>query len=579
MTRRLARAIRLSALAIAAAASTASAEQSQDSGRLAGVVIDNDTSRPVRRAIVTITGTGLATPLQVATDDEGRFAAGNLGAGRFSVTADKPAYLRAYYGSRRPGRPPGMPVALAAGQQVLDLRIPLVRGAVIGGRVTDMSGLPIGGAQVQLQLLTIVNGERQLSPPSSGIVNATTNDRGVYRAWGLPPGEYVVTALAGAAPARVMTPQDLAAAAREISGGLAPPAASATPPPATMVTRLPTHFQDALDPAQATTVSVVAGDERLGVDIVSRLGRVVSVKGRAVGPDGQAVSNISVGIANAGAGRLWTSLGGVRAQENGEFTVSGLTPGRWLLFGRAAPGSVAPGSSYPWWGQLEAVVRDQDLENVTLQFYPGAAVRGRLSLAGASPPPDFSKMRISLAALPAISGTGAPIPAVAPLADGSFVVDAVPPGRYRLAVTGGGPWALASGTASGRDILDQPLEVESGREASIALTLTDRVTEITGTLLDQLGRPAPEYSVIVISADRTHWTTSPRRTSGLVRLASDGSYRIAGLPPGGYVLAVVTDLEARELADVAILEQLAASGIPITLAEGERKRQDIGLKR
>jgi hypothetical protein len=109
-----------------------------------------------------------------------------------------------------------------------------------------------------------------------------------------------------------------------------------------------------------------------------------------------------------------------------------------------------------------------------------------------------------------------------------------------------------------------------GQDAPLTLTMTDRVTEITGTLLDQLGRPAPEYSVVVFSADRSHWGTAPRRISGLVKLATDGSYRVSGLPPGDYVLCVVTDVDASQLNDPSMLEQLMPAGVKLTLVEARR---------
>ena len=106
--------------------------------------------------------------------------------------------------------------------------------------------------------------------------------------------------------------------------------------------------------------------------------------------------------------------------------------------------------------------------------------------------------------------------------------------------------------------------------------MTDRPTEISGTLLDRLGRPAPEYSVVVFSADRAEWGI-PRRSSGIVKLASDGTYNIVGLPAGRYVLCVLTDADPSSLSDPAFLEQLSAIGVPLTLAEGEKKRQDFKI--
>ena len=73
------------------------------------------------------------------------------------------------------------------------------------------------------------------------------------------------------------------------------------------------------------------------------------------------------------------------------------------------------------------------------------------------------------------------------------------------------------------------------------------------------------------------WTVSPRRSSGIVRLGSDGRYRVTGLPPGEYLLAAITDIEPGQLNDISFLEQLARAGIRITLAEGEKKVQDVKI--
>jgi hypothetical protein len=63
----------------------------------------------------------------------------------------------------------------------------------------------------------------------------------------------------------------------------------------------------------------------------------------------------------------------------------------------------------------------------------------------------------------------------------------------------------------------------------------------------------------------------------VVRLGTDGRYQIRGLPAGGYVLCVVTDVEPAMLQDPAFLEQLAAAGVKLALAEGEKKIQDLKI--
>ncbi|HXT70357.1 MAG TPA: carboxypeptidase-like regulatory domain-containing protein [Vicinamibacterales bacterium] len=547
---------------------------------ITGIVVaaGETTQTPIRKALVTVTGTGISTFVQAVTDDQGRFVFAGLPAGRFSLTAEKPAYVKSYYGSARLGRPPGMPIAVGEGQRIPDVRIAMARGAAVSGRVLDEAGTPVASSQVQVFAVAIVNGERRTSTPVNGMSQVTTDDRGAYRAYGLAPGEYVVRAVGGGGfsaggTARMVTADELERALRPPVAGAAPAPAA----PAPLYSRAPTYYPNVTEISAAPTVVLAAGDDRRDITITSRLARVARIDGTAIGPDGQPASNISVGVANVSAGSVWSSLGAVQADAAGRFFVQALTPGRWMLFGRAAPPGTPSDGEYPWWAQTEFVVGDQDLSGVVLAFAPGSAVKGRITFNGSSAPLDATRLRVTLTPLPAIPGTGLGVSAATPLADGTFTIPSVQSGRYRITMSAAGNWSLQSAVAGGRESLDTPLEVLAGQDTSVTLTMTDQPTEISGVLIDQLGRPAPEYSVIVFSANRLHWGTAPRRTSGVVKVGSDGGYRVTGLPPGNYVLCVVTDIEPGSLTDPTFLEELARVGIPIALTEGEKRRQDFKI--
>jgi protocatechuate 3,4-dioxygenase beta subunit len=62
--------------------------------------------------------------------------------------------------------------------------------AVISGRVLDDEGEPIPHVQVHAMTYRYMQGRKQLMPTG----NASTNDLGEYRIFGLPPGKYFVSA-------------------------------------------------------------------------------------------------------------------------------------------------------------------------------------------------------------------------------------------------------------------------------------------------------------------------------------------------------------------------------------------------
>jgi hypothetical protein len=171
---------------------------------------------------------------------------------------------------------------------------------------------------------------------------------------------------------------------------------------------------------------------------------------------------------------------------------------------------------------------------------------------------------------------------VTPGADGTFSVAGVPPGQYRLEVTGPGgttsKWTLQSARAKSQNVIDKPFEVRPNENAEgIVVTFTDRPTEVSGTLFDSANRPAAEYFVMMFSADRTLWTPRSRVVRAPVRADSTGKFTIAGLPAGDYYICALPDFEPSVLNDPSFLEQLVPGSIKILLAEGEKRRQDLRL--
>ena len=54
--------------------------------------------------------------------------------------------------------------------------------------------------------------------------------------------------------------------------------------------------------------------------------------------------------------------------------------------------------------------------------------------------------------------------------------------------------------------------------------------------------------------------------------------RFPGLAPGDYYLAALSDVDPDEVRDSVFLEQVAQSAIRISIAFGEKKRQDLKVR-
>ena len=154
-------------------------------------------------------------------------------------------------------------------------------------------------------------------------------------------------------------------------------------------------------------------------------------------------------------------------------------------------------------------------------------------------------------------------------------------GRAYLQV-GGLPdgWAVKSITVDGDDVTNQPIDLSTGRNRNVRIVLTDRVTEVTGSVDGATGAGDQERgdsTVVVFSQDESKWTY-PSRYLRTTRSDDKGGFRIRGLPANERYLAVAVDyLEDGEGSDPEFLERMKDRATAFSLADAERKAIDLRL--
>src|SRR5258708_21677581 len=158
-------------------------------GSLRGRVPANETGGAGRRARARISGPEIGTKTAL-TGGQGRYEFRDLPAGRFLVSVSKSGFVTMQYGQNRPFEP-GRPLDLADAQKMDKVDVSLPRGGVRAGRVVDELGEAVADADVTAMRMQFANGKRRLVPSGR---NSTTNDLGQFRVYGLPPGEYYVSA-------------------------------------------------------------------------------------------------------------------------------------------------------------------------------------------------------------------------------------------------------------------------------------------------------------------------------------------------------------------------------------------------
>jgi hypothetical protein len=450
----------------------------------------------------------------------------------------------------------------------------------VAGTVRDQFGTPVSGAQVSVKQAVVVNGRRQMSDvPNLRVPVANTDDQGRYRIYGLPPGEYAVFCSlprVNYGEVRETSSADVDAVLRELRAGRS--AAAVTAPPPRQVSLSGGYLPGVPDADSAQLIALAVGEERTGADILIGPLRALSVSGTSVGPGGAPMTNIMLAVVNTATGtRIITGSGGVA--RDGRFVLSALPPGHYKIMGRAAENNAGETVVMPYFAETEFVLTDQNISGIVLQFERGATIEGRIVPPAGAAPGVVGNVR--LGATP-VDSYASLVPArviATTRPDGAFVFDGVGPGRWRVSGASLPPnWSLRSAVLAGRDTLDLPLEVRLGQPMTdLIVTMTDRPTALTGTIVDASGQPTSAYSIVAFSTDRALWSV-PRRVSSVTRLSSDGRFTITGLPPGEYYLAVSADLDPVQLGEASFLESLLPAAVTVTLGEGERKVQDYQIR-
>jgi hypothetical protein len=570
--------------------------QTTRTASISGVVLSTDSpSAPVRLARVTLNSVDRGGAAQtVTTDAGGRFTFRRLPPGRYALQSSKRAWLDANYGESRLGRP-GTPVAVRDGEQLTGLTMHMTRGAVLTGVVRDAAGEPQPGVTVRVLRYVTQNGFRTLDRPLSINPNdPTTEDDGVYRVYGLPPGDYVVVAGfrltsdsngLGGDEIRQIGPNDVErllapGAAIRFSPELTGPSERAAGRP---MTAAPVYFPGTTDLSAAATITLGPGEERSGVDIAYAMlpaARVTGTLTKSPAMSAQpADRDIRAECRLTPEGFEDVLLRPIAAQ------VLRLGPDLKLLFPGVPPGRftiVCASGNQPvmlGWAETSITVNGQD-QDIAMSFGAVAELKGRVVFESATPPTDPKT-----AARIVIRGFGKarllrPDFSALPEADGAFTFSAVVPGRWSatgIAVPGT-PWTLQSVTYGGRE-LESFIDVNAGDTlADLVVTFTDRPSELTGSLQDVAGRPAAEFFVVAFSTDRTAWTPVTRRIQS-TRPASDGVFSIKGLPAGEYFLAALTDVEPGEWLSPAFLDQIVAGAVRVKVVDREKTTQSLRIAR
>jgi protocatechuate 3,4-dioxygenase beta subunit len=349
---------------------------------------------------------------QAITDSEGRYRIFGLPAAQYQVASLAPNLLTAERNTNYPYYGAAKTVLLSAGESVEDIDLKLVRGGVITGRVSDEEDKPVVEERVELQSADEKSGQGgQISPISTNYQMFQTDDRGIYRLFGLPAGRYKVSV--GTNP----------------NGGFASGGARGY--------FAQTFYGDTNDAAKATVVEISEGSEAANIDIrVGHRSATFSIAGRVIDSEsGQPVPGIRpmygrISKDNPNSGVF---MGGLPTNSQGEFRFDGLEPGHYTI---SASSRLEGGDFYS--DPIVFDVVDRNLTDLELKAIRGLTISGFVLPDSDTSKNAFAKLgslRITAGVRSASNSQASSTMGTSLVAaDGSFQIGGLRPGKATMYV-------------------------------------------------------------------------------------------------------------------------------------------------
>lgn len=505
---------------VAAPSSTA---QTSKSGIITGRVV-NEKGQPLANARVSLRAVGSMNAGQsTITDQDGRFEVSGLERMTYQIAAWATAY------APQPRNPFDTQSSnVRVGDSVT---LVLMKGAVITGTVASQTGEPVVGVRVRARLIR----DQELLPwPYAQMsMERLTDDRGVYRIYGLPPGTYVVWA-GGAGMYAGQDPFD----------GDVP-------------TYAPASTRD-----EATEIVVRAGEEATNVDIRYRgePGRIIS--GTVTGPATDQQFGVELTSVKE-TGVQWSSMRGANTQQGVGFSFQGIDDGDYYITAR----SFLPSQEWTLSAAKRITVKGADVTGIELVTQPLSSVSGRVVLEDSSANectdkarPLFSETLVSAwhketeatKELPRfVWSLGAPS---APDAEGNVRLRNLSPGDYRFVTQFSGKyWFLRS--ISLPPLKTQPAKpvdaartwttIKSGdRLSGLTITLAHGAASLRGQIVLAEGQSLPEKLIAYLVPAEREKADDVLRYFG-APVGADGKIVFDNLAPGRYLILAQTTTDDR----------------------------------
>jgi protocatechuate 3,4-dioxygenase beta subunit len=535
-----------------ASAQTAQTTPSKNPGTIAGRVTAG--SQPAAGVEVLVKPGGTAPGMDLmqfapattaTTDSDGRYRLTNLAPGSYRLTAYAPAYV--IEGGNDPLYP-GRAVNVGEGEVIENVNISLRLGGVLTGKVTDPDDRPVIGEMVSAHRLSA--NEKSFSPGLPDFFNLwQTDDRGIYRIFGLEPGKYTIAA---------GTPSEGAMVQMSTAGG-------------TYYRR--TFHINAIEERNARIIEIKSGDEIENVDIKlerASTGKTFAATGRVVeAENGKPVIGVMIAYSPTKQGAQGLGLGNSLTNSQGEFRLEGLTPSTYRAYVMGLEASELYGE------QIEFEISGSDLTGLEIKMRQGVSISGVAVIEGSTDPAlreKLSKIQLFAVRSESIDSSDflSSFPGVGQISpNGTFRIGGVRPGKIRL----GANTMMVEGISllriehNGAEVKELQLNTAGDRATGVRVVFAYGMGSISGRVEIRGGTLPSNIRLGVIASRNAQ--TGVDFDFKMADLDARGQFLIEGLTQGTYKLTLTARGTATNKPDLPTIEQ--------TVIVQGNTRQDVTL--
>ena len=455
-------------------------------------------------------GPQMTPAIKAVTDEDGNYRLNDLPPGHYQIQPIAPAYVSGQ----------GKNLILAEGERVDGIDFSIVRGAVVTGKVTHSDGRPVIDEAVYLVAAEQTN---QRGPQFAGSSAFQTDDRGVYRMFGISPGRYKVC---------IGVPDDAYFPMRNRP----------------VFERV--YYPSVVQFDEAKVVELSEGSEATNIDItVGQSMQNFAASGIVVDSEtNRPIPNVRVALQRVVEANSAPFIGASSGSNSrGEFRVENITPGKYSIFLMPQPDSeirVDP---------VRFEIVDQDVAGLILKTKKGAVLSGYVVLDGKHDRELYARLaKMRLAAFVRGGGNIAPVGVSRPSmigSDGSFRIAGLSPGAAGFRLTSSEPRSRSDFIISRieRDGVFQPrnvVEIKEGEEiAGLRIVVVYGTGTVRGSVkLDNGPLPTGQLIVRLIKTGESSYALRPQLVD------ARGHFIFEGVPAGTYEVKLLVPSHSCEAA-------------------------------